>query len=200
MECAHENYKVEVTVSFLVSWFFIFYGGSASHKFSYIVFHQAEKLKRSLETEVISLRERVSELEKESGLKSEEVASAVAGREEALSSYVAGITNLKEEISVKAWVSATLYCFLNMQTYLVSCLIFNFRSQIMTMEIQISCLREDLEKEHQKWRASQSNYERHVSFILFNIHHQKLILACTGILRACCIFSQAWKMPILLSN
>ncbi|KAM6599127.1 nuclear-pore anchor isoform X1 [Cannabis sativa] len=108
MECAHENFKVE-----------------------------AEKLKRSLEAELLSLREKVSELENECSLKSEEVASAAAGKEEDLSSASAEIRSLKEENSAKA-------------------------SQIMTMEIQISALKEDLDKEHQRWRACQDNYQRQV--------------------------------------
>lgn len=58
-------------------------------------------MKKSLEAELVSLRERVSELENESSLKSEEVASATAGKEEALSSVLAEITSLKEETAVK---------------------------------------------------------------------------------------------------
>ncbi|PPS02417.1 hypothetical protein GOBAR_AA18245 [Gossypium barbadense] len=106
MELAHENFKIE-----------------------------AEKLKKSLEAELVSLRERVSELENESSLKSEEVASATAGKEEGLSSVLAEITSLKEETAVKS-------------------------SQIMALEIQISSMKENLENEHEKWRAAQANYER----------------------------------------
>ncbi|CAN6689128.1 unnamed protein product [Malus baccata var. baccata] len=108
MESAHENFKLE-----------------------------AEKLKKSLETELLSLRERVSELEHECSLKSQEVASAAAGKEEALSSTLSEITSLKEETSNKT-------------------------SQIVSLEIQISALTEDLEKEHQRWRSAQANYERQV--------------------------------------
>ncbi|XVF77755.1 hypothetical protein PTKIN_Ptkin14bG0072200 [Pterospermum kingtungense] len=108
MEIAHENFKIE-----------------------------AEKLKKSLEAEIGSLRDRVSELENESSLKSEEVASATAGKEEALSSALAEIRSLKEETAVKS-------------------------SQIMTLEIQISSMKENLEKEHEKWRIAQANYERQV--------------------------------------
>ncbi|KAL7103174.1 hypothetical protein ACP275_08G163600 [Erythranthe tilingii] len=35
-------------------------------------------------------------------------------------------------------------------------------SQIVLMESQISALKEDLEREHQRWRAAQDNYERQV--------------------------------------
>lgn len=62
---------------------------------------QAEKLRETLEAELLSLGERVSELENESSLKSEEVASAAAGKQEALSSSLAEITNLREENSAK---------------------------------------------------------------------------------------------------
>ncbi|XWS16718.1 hypothetical protein CRYUN_Cryun33cG0001800 [Craigia yunnanensis] len=108
MELAHENFRIE-----------------------------AQKLKKSLEAELGSLREKVSELENESSLKSEEVASATAGKQEALSSALAEITCLKEETAIKS-------------------------SQIMALEIQISSMKENLEKEHEKWRAAQANYERQV--------------------------------------
>ncbi|KAB2636957.1 nuclear-pore anchor [Pyrus ussuriensis x Pyrus communis] len=108
MESAHENFKIE-----------------------------AEKLKKSLEVELISLRERVSELEHECSLNSQEVASAAAGKEEALSSTLSEITSLKEETLTKT-------------------------SQIVSLEIQISALKEDLEKERQRSRSAQANYERQV--------------------------------------
>ncbi|KAK2421940.1 nuclear-pore anchor [Trifolium repens] len=108
IESAHEDYKIEV-----------------------------DNTKKALEAEVHSLREKVSELEKESSLISEAVVSATAGKEEALTSALAEITNLKEEILSKT-------------------------SQISEMEIQISGLKEHLDKEHQKWRSSQTNYERQV--------------------------------------
>ncbi|XP_039055568.1 nuclear-pore anchor-like isoform X2 [Hibiscus syriacus] len=108
IELAHENFKIE-----------------------------AEKLKKSLEAELVSLRQRVSELENESSLKSEEVASATAGKEEVLSSALAEITSLNEETAAKS-------------------------SQIMALETQISSIKENLDNEHEKWRAAQANYERQV--------------------------------------
>ncbi|XP_057457960.1 nuclear-pore anchor-like isoform X2 [Lotus japonicus] len=108
IEIAHDNYKIEV-----------------------------DNAKKALELEVHALREKVSELENESSLKFEEVASATAGKEEALTSALAEISNLKEEI-------------------------LNRCSQISAMELQISDLKEQLDKEHQKWRAAQTNYERQV--------------------------------------
>ncbi|XP_010539174.1 PREDICTED: nuclear-pore anchor [Tarenaya hassleriana] len=108
MESAHENFKLE-----------------------------AEKLQKSLETEVLSLKERVSELENECIRKSEEVTSAAVGKEEALASASAEIACLKEECLVKS-------------------------SQIGAMEVQISALKDGLEREHEKWRAAQGNYERQV--------------------------------------
>ncbi|KAF8412623.1 hypothetical protein HHK36_000592 [Tetracentron sinense] len=98
---------------------------------------EADKLKKSLEAELLSLRERIFELESEYMSKSNEVASAVAGKEEALGSALAEISRLKEDSSIKI-------------------------SQIMGMEIQISSLKEDLENEHQRWRTAQNNYERQV--------------------------------------
>ncbi|GAU38033.1 hypothetical protein TSUD_274360 [Trifolium subterraneum] len=108
IENAHEDYKIEV-----------------------------DNTKKALEAEVHSLREKVSELEKESSLISEAVVSATAGKEEALTSALAEITNLKEEILSKT-------------------------SQISEMEVQISGFKEHLDKEHQKWRSAQTNYERQV--------------------------------------
>lgn len=108
MEYAHENFRIE-----------------------------ADKLKKSLEAEVMSLRERVSELENEAILKSKEAASTAAGNEEALASALAEIGSLKEENSIKM-------------------------SQIAAIEIQISALKDDLENEHRRWRSAQDNYERQV--------------------------------------
>ncbi|GAB4836732.1 hypothetical protein Ancab_001646 [Ancistrocladus abbreviatus] len=108
MENAHENFKTE-----------------------------AERLKKSLDAEVLSLRDQVSELEHESALKSLEAASAVTEKEEALVSAFAEITKLKEENSTKI-------------------------AQIVSMEVRIDALREDLGMEHQRWRAAQDNYERQV--------------------------------------
>lgn len=108
MEDAHENFKKE-----------------------------SEKLKESLENELLSLRGRISELDSEFSKKSEEVASAAVGKAEAFASALAEITCLKEENCSKT-------------------------SQIVVLESQISALKEDLEKEHERWRASQANYERQV--------------------------------------
>ena len=66
-------------------------------------------MKKSLEAELGSLRERVSELEIESSLKSEEVASATAGKQEALSTALAEITSLKEETAIKRLNLSAVY-------------------------------------------------------------------------------------------
>ncbi|XP_021905290.1 nuclear-pore anchor-like isoform X1 [Carica papaya] len=108
MESAHGNFKIET-----------------------------EKLQKSLEAELLSLKERVSELENDCSLKSEQLASAAAEKEEAIASALAEITHLKQETLTKI-------------------------SQIATMEIQISALKDDLEKEHGRWRTAQANYERQV--------------------------------------
>ncbi|XP_020208398.1 nuclear-pore anchor-like [Cajanus cajan] len=98
---------------------------------------EADNAKKVLESELNSLRQKMLEIENESCLKYEEVASETVGKDEALTSAMAEITNLKEEILTKS-------------------------SQISEMEIQISGLKENLEMEHQKWRAAQTNYERQV--------------------------------------
>ncbi|KAG7660116.1 Nucleoprotein TPR/MLP1 [Arabidopsis suecica] len=108
MESAHENFRLE-----------------------------AEKRQRSLEAELVSLRERVSELENDCIQKSEQLATAAAGKEDALLSASAEIASLREESLVK-------------------------NSQIEAMNIQMSTLKNDLETEHEKWRVAQRNYERQV--------------------------------------
>ncbi|KAF3456445.1 hypothetical protein FNV43_RR01095 [Rhamnella rubrinervis] len=73
---------------------------------------EAEKLKRSLEAELHSLRERISELENESCLKSEEVASAAAGKEDHIRSKIVAmeiqISALKEDLEIEhqRWLAA----------------------------------------------------------------------------------------------
>ncbi|KAL6974118.1 hypothetical protein U1Q18_028301 [Sarracenia purpurea var. burkii] len=108
MEVAHENFKIE-----------------------------ADRVRMSLEAELISARERAKELESEWSLKAKEATSLAGEREAALASAWSEIDQLKQESSVKM-------------------------SQIVTMEMQICGLKEDLEKEHQKWRDAQTNYERQV--------------------------------------
>ncbi|CAN8233681.1 unnamed protein product [Cochlearia groenlandica] len=108
MESAHENFRLE-----------------------------AEKRQKSLEAELNSLRERVSELENDCIQKSEQIATAASRKEEALVSASAEIAALKEESLVK-------------------------NSQIEAMNIQMSILKSDLETEHEKWRVAQRNYERQV--------------------------------------
>ncbi|XP_056846253.1 nuclear-pore anchor-like isoform X2 [Raphanus sativus] len=108
MESAHENFRIE-----------------------------AEKTHKSLEEELVSLRERVSELENDCIQKSEQIANAAAGKEDALVSASAEIASLREESLIKS-------------------------SQIEAVNIQMSTLKNDLEKEHEKWRVAQRNYERQV--------------------------------------
>ncbi|KAL3820879.1 hypothetical protein ACJIZ3_006784 [Penstemon smallii] len=98
---------------------------------------EADEVRRSLEAEVHSLSHRVNELENECKLKAEEARSATAGKEDALTSSLSEIASLKDDCSFK-------------------------KSEIVVMETQISALKEDLEKEHQRWRAAQDNYERQV--------------------------------------
>nr|XP_027063206.1 nuclear-pore anchor [Coffea arabica] len=98
---------------------------------------EAENLKKSLEAELLSLRQRVTELEEECNLKNKEVEFATVRKEEALAAALSEIAFLKEDCSVKT-------------------------SQVAVLETQISSLKDDLEKEHQRARAAQANYERQV--------------------------------------
>ncbi|KAF3668086.1 hypothetical protein T459_16631 [Capsicum annuum] len=98
---------------------------------------EADRVKKSMEEEALSLRKHVNELESECNLKSIEAASATAGKEEAVVAALAEISSLKEESSVKM-------------------------TQISNFEAQITALKDDLDKVHQRWRGAQDNYERQV--------------------------------------
>ncbi|KAM7532425.1 hypothetical protein LguiB_035835 [Lonicera macranthoides] len=98
---------------------------------------EADRVKKSLEAELSLLREQVNELESDCNLKTKEAASAIAGQEEALAASLSEISSLKDKLSVKT-------------------------SQIVVLETQNSAIRDDLEKEHQRWRNAQANYERQV--------------------------------------
>lgn len=58
-------------------------------------------MRKSLEDEVLSLRNKVSELEKSYVLKCEEVASAMESKERELSSVLAEKSGLRDEIAQK---------------------------------------------------------------------------------------------------
>ncbi|KAK1257262.1 Nuclear-pore anchor [Acorus gramineus] len=79
---------------------------------------ESEKKKKTLEAEILSLSEKVSELE--------------------------------SDVILKSTIDVVLHE--------LSC----YRSQIVAMEFQINLLKEDLEKEHLRWRSAQDNYERQV--------------------------------------
>ncbi|XP_009592361.1 nuclear-pore anchor [Nicotiana tomentosiformis] len=98
---------------------------------------EADRVKKSMEEEALSLKKHITDLENECNVKSNEAASATAGKEEAVAATLAEISSLKEDNSAKM-------------------------SQISNLEAQISALKDDLDKEHQRWRAAQVNYERQV--------------------------------------
>uniref|UniRef100_A0A7N0VHG9 Nucleoprotein TPR/MLP1 domain-containing protein n=1 Tax=Kalanchoe fedtschenkoi TaxID=63787 RepID=A0A7N0VHG9_KALFE len=98
---------------------------------------EAEKLKSSLEAEISSLQDRICHLENECVLRSKEAASASSGKEEALECATAEISRLKHECSAKI-------------------------SENEQMEVRVSALKDDLEREHQRWVTAQANYERQV--------------------------------------
>ncbi|XP_074307607.1 nuclear-pore anchor [Silene latifolia] len=108
MEAAHESFRIE-----------------------------AEELKKSLEAEIQTLRDRIHELEKEFCLKSNDAATEASQKDEAIASALSEIAILKEETSHKG-------------------------SQLLAMEVKVSGLKEDLEMAQQQARAVQANYERQV--------------------------------------
>ncbi|GAB2250736.1 hypothetical protein Droror1_Dr00016986 [Drosera rotundifolia] len=98
---------------------------------------EADKLRSSLEAEILSLRDRMFELEQESSLRSKELAAVTAEKDEALALALAEIANLKDVNSAKI-------------------------IEVESMEVQIRALREEVDREHKRWRVAQDNYERQV--------------------------------------
>ncbi|KAI7748396.1 hypothetical protein M8C21_013914 [Ambrosia artemisiifolia] len=98
---------------------------------------EAEKVKKSLEDEIVSLKEQVNQLQDGYHSKEKEAASAAVSQEQALASSWSEISKLKEECTAKT---------LNIEA----------------LESQLSAIKDDLEKEHQRWRTAQDNYERQV--------------------------------------
>ncbi|KAI3816544.1 hypothetical protein L1987_16245 [Smallanthus sonchifolius] len=98
---------------------------------------EAEKVKKSLEDEIASLKEQVNQLQDGYNSKEKEAASAAVSQEEALASSLSEISKLREECTAKTM-------------------------RIEAVESQLSAMKDDLEKEHQRWRTAQDNYERQV--------------------------------------
>ncbi|PKA47867.1 Nuclear-pore anchor [Apostasia shenzhenica] len=96
---------------------------------------QAIKMKKALEYEVESFKKQVVELERNYMLKCEEVACTIEAKETALTSTMTETSSLRDEVSEKL-------------------------TRIGILEIQISSLQSDLDKEHKRWRIAQDNYER----------------------------------------
>ncbi|KAH7688768.1 nucleoprotein TPR protein [Dioscorea alata] len=98
---------------------------------------EAERLKKALEAEVLSLKNKIAEIESFYASKSEEANRAMEDKEKALSSAMDEKSSLKKELAEKL-------------------------VRIGYLEIQVSSLSDDLEKEHKRWRTAQDNYERQV--------------------------------------
>ncbi|CAN6457286.1 unnamed protein product [Victoria cruziana] len=98
---------------------------------------EADKIKTSLESEICSLRKRISELESNLATRAEEFSSTISEKDAALSSALTEISSLREQS-------------------------FGISSQKEELEIRIVSLKDDLEREHQRWRSAQDNYERQV--------------------------------------
>ncbi|XP_078175227.1 nuclear pore anchor isoform X2 [Carex rostrata] len=98
---------------------------------------EAEKSKKYLEDEVTSLRSKLSELEKIYNSKCQEAASEMEEKDKQLFSLGLEISVLKNEISEKL-------------------------VQIETLQTQVSSMKDDLDREHKRWRIAQDNYERQV--------------------------------------
>ncbi|XP_073010170.1 nuclear-pore anchor isoform X2 [Typha latifolia] len=98
---------------------------------------EAEKMKRNLEDEVLSLRNKLSELDKNYDLKFVEARSAVEAKEKELCAVLAEKSTLQDEVAKKL-------------------------TQIEMLEIQVLSLKDDLDREQKRWRTAQDNYERQV--------------------------------------
>ncbi|VFQ58763.1 unnamed protein product [Cuscuta campestris] len=98
---------------------------------------EADNAKKCLEEEVFLLRKQVKDFEDECNLMAKEATSAKAGKDEELESASSEIARIKEDCAMKT-------------------------SQIETLEMHISSLKDDLKKERQRREAAQANYERQV--------------------------------------
>ncbi|KAG0470649.1 hypothetical protein HPP92_017349 [Vanilla planifolia] len=98
---------------------------------------EALKLKQALEDEVQSLKGQIFEFERSYAIKCEEAASANEAKEKALSSAMVETSRLRDEVAAKL-------------------------KMVGEMEIQVANLKDDLDKEHKRWRIAQDNYERQV--------------------------------------
>ncbi|XP_074586874.1 nuclear-pore anchor-like isoform X2 [Curcuma longa] len=98
---------------------------------------EAESLKKALDDEVSSLKDKVSELEKKYVLKCDEILSLTEVKDREISALFAETSDLRVEIAQKV-------------------------AQIDALETQLSSLKGDLDKEHERWRTAQHNYERQV--------------------------------------
>lgn len=95
------------------------------------------KMKKVLEDEAQSLKNQVSELERNYMLKCQEAASAIEAKEKALSSAMVETSRLRDELTEKLTMFGEL-------------------------QVQVFSLKDDLDKEHKRWRIAQDNYERQV--------------------------------------
>ncbi|KAK8918711.1 Nuclear-pore anchor [Platanthera zijinensis] len=98
---------------------------------------EAVKMKGVLENEVQSLKNQISELERKFMLKCEEAASATEAKENVLSSAMVETSRLRDEIEEKT-------------------------KRVTELESHVSFLKDDLDKEHRRWRNAQDNYERQI--------------------------------------
>ncbi|KAG6479091.1 hypothetical protein ZIOFF_062550 [Zingiber officinale] len=98
---------------------------------------EAESVKKALDDEVFSLKDKVSELEKKYVLKCEEILSLTEVKDREISALFAETSDLRMEIAQKV-------------------------TQIDALETQLSSLKGDLDREHERWRTTQHNYERQV--------------------------------------
>ncbi|CAI9087966.1 OLC1v1022182C1 [Oldenlandia corymbosa var. corymbosa] len=98
---------------------------------------EADGMKKSLEDELLSLKDAVNELQGKVDLQSKEIEAAISGKEEAVATARLEVRSLKESCAAK-------------------------EAEIAVLQTQISSLKDDLEKERKKSSAAQANYERQV--------------------------------------
>lgn len=108
----------------------------------------------------------MSELEKQYVLKCEEAVSLTEAKDREVSSLLAETSGLRGEISQKVYVFLKFFINFFSEVLLAHHNVSPSycRTQIESLGTQLSLLKEDLEREHKRWRTAQDNYERQVLY------------------------------------
>lgn len=99
-------------------------------------------------------------------MKCDEILSLTEVKDREISALFAETSDLRVEIAQKVYavVFAYFIVYTSIQFPLMLILFIQYlcRAQIDALETQLSSLKGDLDKEHERWRTAQHNYERQV--------------------------------------